>query len=396
LKGPGKGSRPTIALVAGETSGDQLGATLIHELKRRFPDAKFVGIGGTGMKSAGMVTWYDSEELAVFGLFEVLSHFPRLLRIRDDLRRRLLEAEPDVFIGIDAPDFNLGLETRLKAAGIRTVHYVSPTVWAWREKRVHKIARAADLVLCLFPFEPEFYAGHGVTASYVGHPLADQISPENDCHAARRRLDLEERGLVVSILPGSRVGEVSRLAPPMIGAALQLARKYPRMRFLAAMANKRVRSVFEAAMQGTDGAGLPGIPRIDLMDGDPRTVIAAADVIVCTSGTATLETLLINRPMVVAYKVAPATYWLAKTFRLLKTRHISLPNILAGEALVPELVQNQASDTRLAEAVSTWLDDAVARDALQQRFTTMHRHLRCNASVRAAQAVAEMLRLPDE
>ena len=209
-------SKPSIALVAGEASGDQLGATLISELRKTYPDAVFTGIGGQKMRAAGMETWWDCEELAVFGLFEVLSHFPRLFSIRRELRRRLLALKPDVFIGIDAPDFNLGLESVLKRAGIRTVHYVSPTVWAWREKRVHKIARAADLVLCLFPFEPRFYQGHGVSAVYVGHPMADQISAQWEPAEARNSLGIKSSGEIIALLPGSRVGEVSRLAGPKI------------------------------------------------------------------------------------------------------------------------------------------------------------------------------------
>jgi lipid-A-disaccharide synthase len=376
---------PTIALVAGEASGDQLGAALIGELRKHHPAAVFVGIGGKRMQSAGMNSWWDSEQLAVFGLFEVLSHFPRLYRIRRQLRQRLLALKPDVFIGIDAPDFNLGLETVLRRKGIRTVHYVSPTVWAWREKRVKKIARAADLVLCLFPFEPVFYQGHGVPAAYVGHPMADQISVDQDPAAARRHLGINIEGIHIALLPGSRAGEVSKLATPMIEAARILARKTPEIHFSAAMANSRVRTQFETTMERL------AMPNIKLVDDDPRGVIAAADVVMVASGTATLETMLINRPMVASYRLAPSTYQLAKSLKLVRAKFFSLPNILAGEALVPELLQDEASGPRMAEEVMKWLDNASQRQALKIRFSELHEQLRCNASARAAEAVVELL-----
>lgn len=379
---------PTIALVAGEASGDQLGAELIREFGRHHPDAKFVGIGGECMRSAGMDTWWDSEELAVFGLFEVLSHFPRLYRIRRALRRRLLALRPDVFIGIDAPDFNLGLETSLKRKAIQTVHYVSPAVWAWREKRVRKIARAADLVLCLFPFEPGFYRNHGVSACYVGHPMADQISADHDPAAARKRLGLRTDGIHVAVLPGSRSGEVARLANPMLEAAQILAKRIPEIHFSAAMANAKVRSQFESA------ADRLSMRNVQLVDSDPRGVIAAADVVMVASGTATLETLLINRPMVVSYRLAPATYQLVKFLKLVRAKYFSLPNILAGEALVPELLQDDVTGPRLAKEVSTWLDDDTRRDSVHRHFTALHNELRCNASTRAVEAVLARLNQP--
>ena len=226
-----KNQAPIIALVAGEASGDQLGAALINQLREKFPQAKFAGIGGKRMQAAGMDAWWDAEQLAVFGLFEVLSHFPRLLRLRRELHRRLLALSPDVFIGIDAPDFNLGLEIKLRKKGIRTVHYVSPAVWAWRQWRVRKIRRAADLVLSLFPFEPPFFKDRGVPATYVGHPMADQILPDEDPAAARARLDLEPATTTIALLPGSRIGEVSRLAEPMIEAARVLASRRPGLQF---------------------------------------------------------------------------------------------------------------------------------------------------------------------
>jgi len=382
----GNTRKPIIALVAGEASGDQLGAALMDELRKHYPSAVFVGIGGQRMQSAGMDRWWDSEELAVFGLFEVLAHFPRLYRIRRALRQRLLALEPDVFIGIDAPDFNLGLETALRRKGIRTVHYVSPTVWAWREKRVRKIARAADLVLCLFPFEPVFYQGHSVSAAYVGHPLADQISTDQDPAKARQRLGINTEGIHLALLPGSRAGEVLKLAEPMIEAARILAQQIPGIHISAAMANAGVRTQFESTMQRL------AMQNIQLVDQEPRGVIAAADVVLVASGTATLETLLINRPMVVSYRFAASTYQLLKWLKLFRAKYFSLPNILAGEALVPELLQDDASAPRMAEEVLKWLEDASRREALQIRFSALHEQLRCNASARAAEAVVRLIR----
>ncbi len=382
---PGLHGAPSIALVAGEASGDQLGATLIRELRQRYPEAVFTGIGGRQMRAAGMETWWDCEELAVFGLFEVLSHFPRLYKIRRELRKRLLAHKPDVFIGIDAPDFNLGLESVLKRSGIRTVHYVSPTVWAWREKRVRKIARAADLVLCLFPFEPGFYQGHGVSAVYVGHPMADQISGHWDPAEARSRLGMETQGNVIALLPGSRVGEVSKLAGPMIEAARIISGRVPDVHFVAAMANANVRNLFETAL------GQTGNPPVQLVDNEPRNVIAAADVVLVASGTAALETMLVNRPMVVSYRIANSTYQLAKTLKLVKSDHFSLPNILAGEALVPELIQLDATGPQMAAEVLGWLDDPGRRAVLQSRFSQLNSELRCNAGEKAAQAVSDLM-----
>ncbi|MDZ4731814.1 MAG: lipid-A-disaccharide synthase [Xanthomonadales bacterium] len=379
-------AKPIIALVAGETSGDQLGAALIAKLKLQYPQARFVGIGGEQMRTTGMECWWDSSELALFGLFEVAAHLPRLLKLRRELQQRLLALRPDVFIGIDAPDFNLGLEIKLKSRGIRTVHYVSPTVWAWRPGRVKKIANAADLVLCLFPFEPAFYAGHGVKAVYVGHPMADQITNRPDVAAARHELGLNADGEVLALLPGSRMSEVSRLSKPMLAAVGILRQSRPELQVLAAMANDRVLATFASHLVNS------GIQRVQLIRGRPRSVIAAADVVLCASGTATLETLLINRPMVMAYKLAPATYHLAKNLRLIKRQFFALPNILAKEALIPELIQQEATGSRLAESASAWLDNAAAVNSLQLRFDMLHEELRCDASSRAAAAVSELLR----
>jgi len=378
-------SHPTIALVAGEASGDQLGGAVLSHLRQIYPQARFVGIGGEQMRSQGMDTWWDCQELAVFGLFEVLEHFPRLYRIRSKLRQRLLEIKPDVFVGIDAPDFNLGLEISLKSRDISTIQYVSPTVWAWRAKRVRKIARAADLVLCLFPFEPDFYRDAGVAATYVGHPMADRIDNEPGTQPARDRLGLAPTGTLIALLPGSRAGELTKLAGPMIEAARLLSHQQPELRFVAAMANATVRGLFETELNQ------PGNPEIQLVDGRARDVMAAADVVLVASGTAALETLLVNRPMVVCYRLSKASSALIRWFRMMKTKYVSLPNILAGEPLVPELLQQEANGPRMAEEVLRWLNDADGRATLQTRFAGLHQQLRCDAGARAAKAIQALL-----
>ena len=380
-----KNQAPIIALVAGEASGDQLGAALINQLREKYPQAQFAGIGGKAMRAAGMDVWWDADQLALFGLFEVLSHLPRLLRLRRELLRRLLAFSPDVFIGIDAPDFNLGLEIKLRKKGIRTVHYVSPAVWAWRQWRIRKIRRAADLVLCLFPFEPDFFKNHGVPATYVGHPMADQVSPDYDPASARTRLGLDPAATTIALLPGSRIGEVSRLAEPMIEAARTLASRRPGMQFVAAMASENVRNVFQETMDRL------AFTDIALVEHDPRTVIAAADAVMCASGTATLETMLVNRPMAVAYRISPSTYQLVKKLGIVKPQFFALPNILAGAALVPELIQHEATGDRLAGEINKWLEDENSRTALRERFLELHDRLRCDASERAAEAICGLL-----
>jgi lipid-A-disaccharide synthase len=377
--------KPVIALVAGEASGDQLGAALVEQLRQRHPQARFVGIGGKRMQEVGVDAWWEAQELAVMGLFEVLAHFPRLLKIRRELRRRLLALQPDVYVGIDAPDFNLGLEIKLRRAGIRTVHYVSPTVWAWRKKRVRKIGRAADLVLCLFPFEPGFYEGHGVAARYVGHPMADQIDADTDPAAARVALGLDPEVTTIALLPGSRVSEVSRLAEPMIEAVRLLLGRRPGLQFVAAAASEPVGAIFRQAMQ------VLGCEEITLVPNRPREVMAAGDVVLCASGTATLETMLVNRPLVMVYRIAASTFWLVKNLRVIKRQLFALPNILAGEALVPELVQDEATSERMAAEIERWLDDPGRCTKLRHRFNELHSELRCEASERAAAAVSGLL-----
>lgn len=382
-----------IAIVAGEASGDLLGAGLIEQLRERFPDAQFAGIGGDAMRAAGFDAWFDASELAVMGLSEVIRHLPRLLRLRRRLRARVLEWRPDVFVGIDAPDFNLGVEKWLKQRGLRTVHYVSPSVWAWRESRAAKIGRSADRVLCLFPMEPAIYARHCVDARFVGHPLADAMALEPDRAAARAALGLDDTRPLLALLPGSRVGEIERLGADFIGAAVRVLASEPSLQVVAPMADAHARAAFQRMLDSHPEASSL-LPALRVIDGDARTVMVASDVILLASGTATLEAMLAKRPMVVAYRVAPTTYRLVKGLGLLKVERYALPNVLAGEGLVPELMQHDCTPARLAEATLRWLRDPAAVAALQPRFLELHLQLRRNASAQAAAAVAELISSP--
>ncbi len=375
----------TIALVAGEDSGDQLGAALISSLKRRYPGCRFVGIGGERMRKRGMDCWWDCSELAIFGLFEVFNHLFRIWSLRQDLTRRLIALKPDVFVGIDAPDFNLGLEKKLRRAGIRTVHYVSPTVWAWRAWRTKKIKRSADLVLCLFPFEPEFLSEHGIRAAYVGHPMADEVDPVDSPDAARQSLGLGPRGPVLALLPGSRMGEVERLTGPMLEAARLILSEFPETKFLAAPASPRAAEFFNLQLESR--------PDLEVLtiQGRVRDVIAASDVVICASGTVTLETLLINRPMVVIYRLAESTYRLARATGLVKAKQISLPNILASRVVVPELIQENATPEQISSEACSWIQDQQRRTDLRSEFLEIHKALSCDASERAAEEITVML-----
>ena len=372
-----------IGLVAGEASGDLLGAALIPELRARFPHAEFAGIGGPRMRAEGFEAWHDCSELAVMGLAEVLRHLPRLLRLRRGLFERMRDWRPDVFVGIDAPDFNLGLERRLKAAGVRTVHYVSPSVWAWREARARKIGRSADRVLCLFPMEPPIYAKHGVDARFVGHPLADALPLEPDRFAARDALALPRDATVLAVLPGSRLGEIARLGGIFIDAAARVAREVPGLQVVVPAANAACRAALEPML-----AALPGAR---LVDGNAHAAMIASDVVLLASGTATLEAMLAKRPMVVGYRIAGLTYALVTALRMMKTDRFSLPNALAGETLVPELMQADCSAENCAREVLAWLREPARIEALLPRFDALHRELRQGASARAADAIAERL-----
>lgn len=376
---------PTFALIAGEASGDLLGADLIIALRERYPDARFVGVCGPRMRAAGCEALADIEALSLFGIFEVLRHLPRLLRLRGQLRDVLLQLRPAAVIGIDAPDFNLRLEPALKAAGIPTVHYVSPTVWAWREGRVEVIRRAVDLILTLFPFEQDFYRRHAVAAQYVGHPLADAIPLQVDQRAARQQLGLPMQGKILALLPGSRGSEVTRLAWPFLETARLLCQRCDGLQLVVPLANARVRARFEAVL-----ARFESLPII-LVDGQSHTVLAACDAVLLASGTAALEALLHQRPMVVAYRINGLTYWVVRLLGLLKVVQVSLPNLLSAEASVPEFLQGAVQPQAMAAALQPLLDDEQA--ALQQTraFRAVHEALRCNASRMAAQSIAELV-----
>lgn len=367
-----------IALVAGEASGDILGSGLMNALKAHRPDIEFIGVGGPLMEAEGLVSYFPMERLAVMGLVEVLGRLPELLRRRKHLIRTLIEARPDVFIGIDAPDFTLGVELKLRQAGIRTVHYVSPSVWAWRQKRVLKIRDACDLMLTLFPFEARFYEEHQVPVRFVGHPLADTIPLEADRAAARQALDLPVEGSVVALMPGSRGGEVGKLGALFLDAAEQLRTMRPGIRFVLPCANAARREQLEQMLAGRD---LP----LTLLDGRSHQALAACDAVLIASGTATLEALLYKRPMVVAYRLAPLTYKILR--RLVKSPYLSLPNLLAQRLLVPELIQDAATPEALAQTLSPLLDGG---EAQTEGFDTIHRALRRDASEEAAQAVLQL------
>ena len=370
-----------VGLVAGEASGDLLGAGLIGAIRARVPDARFAGVAGPRMVAAGCEAWVSTERLSVMGLAEVVRVLPELLRLRRHLVRRLLAWRPDVVVGIDSPDFNLGLERQVRGS-VRTVHYVSPSIWAWRPGRIRKIARAADLVLCLLPFEPEAYANAGVAARFVGHPLADLIPGRSDPLAARRALQLEAGRPVVAVLPGSRATELRYLGEPFAGTIAWLARRRPELQFVAPMARPDLGRLFEAAL----AARAAGV-EVRLLEGRAWEALTAADVVLLASGTATLEAMLIKRPMVVAYRVAPFTRWLLRTLRLLKINRFALPNLLAGRDLVPEFLQEAVRPERLGPAVLRWLDDDQARGDLEETFDRIHAQLRQDANARAAQAV---------
>ncbi|WP_417779818.1 lipid-A-disaccharide synthase [Stutzerimonas xanthomarina] len=369
----------TVALVAGEASGDILGAGLMQALRAQHPDVAFVGVGGPRMEAQGLVSYFPQERLAVMGLVEVLGRLPELLARRKRLLKTLLDMRPDVFIGIDAPDFNLDLALKLRRAGIKTVHYVSPSVWAWRQKRVLKIREACDLMLTLFPFEAKFYDDHQVAVRFVGHPLADTIPLVSDRAAARALLNLPQEGLIVALMPGSRGGEVGRLGELFLAAADRLRSMRPGIRFVVPCASPERRAQLEQMLVGRD---LP----LTLLDGRSHEALAACNAVLIASGTATLEALLYKRPMVVAYSVAPLTYRILK--RLVKSPYVALPNLLAQRLLVPELLQDAATPDAMAQLLSPLLDNG---DRQTEGFDAIHRTLRCDASSKAADAVLELI-----
>ena len=363
---------PTIAIIAGEVSGDILGAGLIQALKRHYPQAKFVGIGGERMIAQGFESFFDMEELSVMGLVEVLKHLPRLLKIRRSIIEQLSAIEPDVFIGIDAPDFNLTVELKLKEKGIKTIHYVSPSVWAWRQNRIYKIAKATHQVLAFLPFEKAFYDRFNVPCRFIGHTMADAIPLKPNRTEACQTLGIDEKERYLAILK----------------TALLLKEKYPDLQFLVPLVNEKRRQQFEEIKAQI-------APDLDmhLIDGKARQVMIAAEATLLASGTAALEAMLCKSPMVVGYRMKPFTHFLAK--RLVKTKYISLPNLLADEMLVPEMIQEDCEPQKLAEQLSQYLGDdesaVKSRSVLIQRFTELHKLIQCDADSQAAQAVIDLL-----
>lgn len=385
---PAGHQQPVIGMVAGEASGDLLGAALIGALRERFPEARFIGLAGPAMRAAGCEVLGSSDELAVMGLVEPLRHLPRLLALRAGLQATLLSRGIHLFVGVDAPAFNLGLARRLRDRGIRTAQYVSPQVWAWRKGRVRSIARSVETVLCLLPFEPQAYAGQPVRAEFVGHPLADAIAMEPRRAQAREALGLAHQDTVVAILPGSRQGEVRRLGEDFARSCLQLQHLHGApLKFIAPMASARTSSLFAAQVHRAGAT-------IQLLPGRADEALAAADAALVASGTATLQALLHGVPMVVAYRLAPLTAFIARDLGLVKLRHFSLPNLLAAEELVPEFFQEAVQPERLAQALQVQLSDGARRERLQQRFRAIHAMLRAGGAKRAAAVLGEMLVAP--
>lgn len=373
-----------IGLVAGEASGDQLGGGLVRELKQLEPDIRCEGVAGPAMAEAGCAVLADSSALAVMGLVEPLREIPRLLKLRRQLVRRWTATRPQVFVGIDSPDFNLGLELALKRAGIRTVQYVSPSVWAWRQGRIARIAEAVDRVLCLLPFEKAFYDRHGIAADFVGHPLADRLEPGPPDAALRRALDLPA-SCVVAVLPGSRAGEVARLGPVFAKACRRLLERRPDVAFVAPMVTAPLRERFEAMLEQAGVAA-----QFRLLDGNAHQAMRAADVVLLASGTAALEAALLGRPVVAAYRLAPLTYALARSLKLVKVRHFTLPNLLTGEPQVAEFLQGAATPQALSDALEALLESPERRAGIVREFAKLRDQLARGADRLAARAVLEL------
>ncbi len=373
-----------IAIVVGETSGDMLGIGLMKALKKQYPDATFEGIGGPLMEEEGFTSFVPMERLAVMGLVEILGRLFELLKVRKKLVQHWQKKPPDVFIGIDAPEFNTQLEYKLKQSGIKTVHYVSPSVWAWRSKRIHKIKKSVDLMLTLFPFEAKFYQQHDVPVAFVGHNLADSISFENNAEEARQTFHVEKNEKVVCLMPGSRGSEVEKLCPVFIQAAELIYSQTPNVRFILPAANHTRKKQIEQCFDEMKPA-----VKIDIVDGHSKTCMQAADVVLLASGTATLEGMLLKKPMVVSYIVSPITAMIMR--RLMKQDFISLPNLLAGREVVPEIIQEQATAENLAKAVNERLENEDLIHQLQETFLFIHKQLKRGANEQAALAVVNLL-----
>jgi lipid-A-disaccharide synthase len=374
---------PALAMVAGEASGDLLASLLLGGLRRRWPSLQAAGIGGPKMAREGFDAWWPSDKLAVRGYVEVLRHYREIAGIRDRLAERLLKQRPDAFIGIDAPDFNLGLEARLKAAGLKAIHFVCPSIWAWRPERVHMIARSVDHVLCLFPFEPALLHKHGIAATYVGHPLADAIALDVPRDAARGALGLAHDAAVVAVLPGSRRSEIEAIAPTFLQAVARLHAQRPALRFVLPVA-PGLRALLEPLV-ARHAAGAP----LTLLDGRSHEALAACDVTLIASGTATLEAALFKRPMVIGYRMNTLSWQIMKRKRL--QPWVGLPNILCQDFVVPERLQGDATPDRLAADVLAWLDDPDRAKALTARFTELHLTLRRDTARTATDAIAQVL-----
>ena len=372
-----------IGIVAGEASGDLLGAKLIQVLREHCPHLEVYGMGGPAMMAAGCNSLFDIERLAVMGIVEPLLHLPDLFKLRRDLYHHFITNRPDVFIGIDAPDFNLGLELKLRRAGIPVVHYVSPSVWAWRQNRIHKIAKAVDLMLTLLPFEAKFYEAHQVPVHYAGHPLAEQIPLQPDKIAARRALCIDENATYIALLPGSRRQEIRKLAEPFLLAAKQALGKKPTLRFLTSCANEqRYQEFYDYYKQYS-----PDLP-LEFFTRRSHDVMAAADVVVVASGTATLETMLYKKPMVIAYRMSPVTHLLAKI--LVKIPHVGMPNLLSNELVVPELIQNAATPEAISHHILDYLDHPEKVKQLESKFTVLHQTLRVDSTSSVADAILKV------
>lgn len=374
-----------VGIVAGEISGDLLGADLIKAVHKIDPDIKFEGIAGDAMQAAGCEPWYKAEDLAVMGLTEVLKDLPRLLSIKKNVLQRWIKNPPDLFIGIDAPDFNLRLAKQLKAAGIHTAHYVSPSVWAWREGRVKTIEKAVNDLFCLLPFEPDYYKDTSVNAHFVGHPMADRIEPTPQIDE-RKNFQVPFKAALIAVLPGSRSGEIDQLAQPFIQCVALLAKRYPKARFSIPLAKPK----FKDRLQKLLERHAPGVP-VSLLDGQASELLAEADVSLIASGTATLEAMLHACPMVVGYRVAASTAWLLNTTKALKTKYFSLPNILADKLLVSEVLQKELTPLRLANEISLLLEDPKKVSILKNEFKELHKILQQNTSERVADIILSQL-----